>query len=321
MNLLFIDPVCPRSYTCNTLRTEALGGSEASMLRICRALAAEGNDVSLYQHVDDQRSAATIEGIRHVGLNSEFPAPDVVIHFRSSHEMPVWESLYPSARHIMWTQDIVTPDVALSLRGREIICLTQWHQQQISEACAYFKILPKAIHQIYNPVEIDGNRYDKVPGRLGFFSSPHKGLDQVVSAFKQVGRLGRELFIANPGYVPDSQHHGANITNLGQLPHYKVMEELSRCEVLFYPQTVFPETMGIVLAEANAMGVPVLAHDFGAAKEVVRYGAVVDCTKPDNVKDALEALLCLQHKAELDPRFKLENVMAKWKELLGANVD
>jgi glycosyltransferase involved in cell wall biosynthesis len=38
---------------------------------------------------------------------------------------------------------------------------------------------------------------------------------------------------------------------------------------VFYPNFVLPETFGLVFAEANAVGTPVLTHDCGAAAEVL----------------------------------------------------
>lgn len=321
MNILFTDPVAYKPYTCETLRTAALGGSEASLLRVARALAASGCDVSVYNHIDDQREAETIDGIRHVGMNSPFPTPDVVINFRTCREMPVWESLYPNARHLMWTQDVGTADTILDgVEGREIICLTQWHKKQFEDACAQLGVKPKAVHQIYNPVEVDAEKHEKLMHRVGFFSSPHKGLSQVVKVLTDINQSRKEplhLVIANPGYIPDASHSGANIINLGQLKHSEVMAELSKCQLLFYPQTVFPETMGIVLAEANAMGVPVLAHDMGAASEVVSYGHVLDCTDSAAVQRSLNFILSNECHPKLEPRFTIEVVTKAWKELLG----
>lgn len=324
MNILFFDPCAYKPYTYNTLRSEALGGTEATVLRVARGLAKEGLDVSLFQLIDPHRDEATIDGIRHVHDSSEL-APDVVVHLRTARFVNAMKETYPKARHLVWMHDLGGPHLKDEpLDGQELICVSNFHREQFLTA------MPTGVKLslptvIYNPIEIDGLRYPKIEGRLGFFSSPHKGLDQVISAFKQVGSLGRELVIGNPGYMPDANNHGANITYLGQLPHCRVMEEMSKCQVLFYPQTTWPETFGLVLAEANAMGTPVLCHDFGAAKEVLQAEIgdnpgnwVVDCSNPEMVKTALERMLESPNPVRADPRFSLENVVADWKNLFGA---
>jgi glycosyltransferase involved in cell wall biosynthesis len=320
--ILFVDTVAYRPYTCKTLREEALGGSEATLLRVARGLAKEGFDVSLYQLIDSEREETTIEGIRHV--NSSFAdQPDIVIHMRTSKVLPDFKQVWPNARHIVWMHDLGGDWLKDEpLDGVEVVCVSKFHGQQFLDAAMDCTLLPK-VSFIPNPVEVDGMRYDRVPGRLGFFSSPHKGFSQVIALFAEARgkNPNLELVVGNPGYMDNQVTGMEGVTFLGQLPHCRALEEMSKCEVLFYPQTVFPETFGLVLAEANAMGVPVLAHDFGAAKEVLHdhnrlSNVVVDCTVLENISDGLREILNNYIRPELDSRFKLENVIAEWRRLL-----
>lgn len=316
MRVLFVDMVAAKPYTANTLRSYALGGTEATVIRVARGVAAlPGYEVSVFQGCDMARSELVIDGIHHVGADAN-PRPDVVIHLRTALYVEAFREEYPKARHIVWLHDIVTepePD----LRQQEIVCVSEWHLNQVERAMGNTLITDEEHRFIYNPVSIEGAiRHDKVKGRLGFFSSPHKGLAQVIKLLPE----GNHLVIANPGYMPDAETANANVINLGQLPHHRVLEEMSKCEALFYPQTVFPETFGLVLAEANAMGVPVLCHDFGASSEVLSdhtANAVGDCTKPEHVRLMLDILLNgNQPNPVADPRFSLENVVAEWRALL-----
>lgn len=325
MNVLLIDVVAYKKYDANTLQKEALGGSEASLIRVARGLARRGHDVAVFQAVDAHRDEAIIQGVRHVHDSSDV-TPDVVIHFRTGELIAAFREQYPKARHLMWTQDFFTKDSLKGLEGEEIVCLSNAHVKQVQETLDANGAKSYTIHRIHNMVEIDGAKLDKVPGRLGFFSSPHKGLDQVLSLFGKIneernikGLPSFELVIGNPGYLPGGVPIDPNASFLGELSHPRVMEELSKCEVLFYPQTVFPETFGIILAEANAMGVPVLAHDFGAASEVLdsHTNAVLDCTDSNHVKLALDILLKgNQPKPTLDPRFTPDAVIDAWEALL-----
>lgn len=320
-SILFVDPAAPRGYTNNTLRTEALGGSEASLIRVARALAKD-NDVCVFQLCDPHRGEASVAGIRHIGLEGLTQRPDVVVHFRTGALMKDMKEEMPDARHLMWAQDFFPNKEALEgLEGEEVVVLSVAHEQQLLEQCAESGVKLKTVHQMPNPVEMDAAPQGVVARRLGFFSSPHKGLEQVIGHFLALSRAYPDLSMvyANPGYMPSLEAQQAGVTNLGKLPHYRVMEELSKCEVLFYPQTVFPETFGIVLAEANAMGVPVLSHDFGAAPEVLRQpgNAVRDCSKFEEVERGLLALLDCKVKPKLDERFTMQAVADRWRDLLG----
>lgn len=322
MKVLFVDMAASKPYTMNTLRSYAMGGTEATVLRVAGGLAKEGFEVFLFEGCDANRAELTVDGVRHIP-DTAMPDVDVCIHLRTALFIEGFKELYPKARHIVWLHDIVTEPEPELVNADEVVCVSHWHLQQTCEAWPAEPAEFKA-RFIYNPVVVGGaKRHEKVPGRLGFFSSPHKGLKQTVELFQELRKKtpSLSLVVANPGYLPDMVPDG--VTFLGQLPHHRVLEEMSKCEALFYPQTVFPETFGLVLAEANAMGTPVLAHDFGAAREVLmathnnrRCNEVLDLNKEGYLEAALYRLRYAPPKAEADPRFSLENVLAQWKDLL-----
>ena len=326
MKILFIDSVGYKPYTCDTLRGEALGGTEATVLRVARGLAKEGLDVSLFELVDPVRDEKIIDGIRHVNDSSAME-PDVVIHLRTAFLVEGFREQWPKARHIVWMHDLAGPQLyGEPLSGEELVFVSSFHREQTLSFLADARAAPlKSATYIYNPVEIDGYKHAPIEGRLGFFSSPHKGLEQVLELFAKAREVSPELelVVGNPGYMKGKDAPADGVTYLGEMSHGRTLEEMSKCQVLFYPQTVFPETFGLVLAEANAMGVPVLCHDFGAAFEVLVDGTnnpdneVVDCAVPENVRQALGHLQASKCSPKLDPRFKLENVIKQWKELLG----
>lgn len=321
-SILFTDFAASRGYTYNTLRSEALGGSEASLLRIAKLLAVD-NDVVVYQNADPYRGEANVDGVRHTGQDGVTQVPDVVVHFRTGVLMQDLREEMPNARHIMWAQDFfVKHDDVTCLADEEVVVLSEAHRSNLMQLCYEAKVKPKAVHVIPNPVEVDAQRQPKAGKRLGFFSSPHKGLSQVIEHFTALSKAyeGLNMVYANPGYIPSLDAAGASITNLGMLRHSRVLEEMSKCDMLFYPQTVFPETFGIVLAEANAMGVPVLAHDFGAAKEVLsqKGNIVVDCNNFATIEQSVLTLLHNKPEPILDLRFEMQTVADKWRKLLEA---
>ncbi len=111
-----------------------------------------------------------------------------------------------------------------------------------------------------------------------------------VAAELQRRRQDVEIHMAGPFYPAESgiadreQLHIAALAssvNLekfvyhGDLPYEQVGPYLSSIDVLYFPATSSHETYGRVIAEATAVGVPVIAADFAAARELLPAGNLV----------------------------------------------
>jgi glycosyltransferase involved in cell wall biosynthesis len=95
----------------------------------------------------------------------------------------------------------------------------------------------------------------------------------------------------------------------------------ARARALLHLNTI-PERFGLVLAEANAAGVPVIAMDLGSCREVIddgRTGILVN-----NVNEAVQAL---QHISEIDrtacrehvvKRFSIETMVVAYEQVYEA---
>ena len=324
MNILFIDITAYKPYSLDMVYNESLGGSEATMLRIASGLAHSGHSCYLYQSIASEMDTQEIGGIAHIGMNSEFPAPDLVVHFRMPTDIKLWKSIYPDAKHIMWLQDLGGEWLKEHDYDQEtpIVCTSKFHVLQVNNELRALGLKAPSVKHVYNPVCVTyaGSSMPKIPARLGFFSSPHKGLIRTIEVFSKL-RLKRpdlELVVGNPGYIqgiPEEEIEGVRF--LGDLPHFRAMEELGQCAMLFYPQVNFPEAFGIVMGEANALGVPVLAHRFGASKEVCALSdRVIDCKDDDNVIDSAIELLGSNNPREIKECFKIENVLKAWEGYL-----
>ena len=88
------------------------------------------------------------------------------------------------------------------------------------------------------------------------------------------------------------------MTFLGAGSQQDARDLLARCRVLCMPSTITEalpaETLGLAAAEAQAMGVPVVASATGGIPEVVRDGAtglLVPDASPEALAAALERLL------------------------------
>jgi glycosyltransferase involved in cell wall biosynthesis len=129
---------------------------------------------------------------------------------------------------------------------------------------------------------------------------PDKGVHLAI----EVARLsGRRLIIA--GIIQDEVYYREkiephiddhNVRYIGPVGVTEKNELFARARALLHLNTI-PERFGLVLAEANAAGVPVVAMDLGSCREVIKHrqtGFLVN-----NVN---EAVLALERLSEIDRR-------------------
>lgn len=314
--LLFIDNVTPTPYDLNTFRTQGMGGTESTVVRIAEALSAL-MDVRVEQHNRDFSS-----GLYHPSGYTR--SADYVIVLRNPYEVIRARERFPKAKVYLWCHDLPTPALGHALpalhQGNGVLAVSDWHRTQILEtlkAGGFTGGFP--IQTVYNPIE-DDLTPDETPvdrNKLIFVSSPHKGLDNAYLHFQYLLRFNPDfrLFVANPGYLPsDTQAHAA-VVPLGSLPYDQVIAHLRSSLCLFFPNQVFPETFGRVLAEANAVGTPVLTHNLGASREVVDRPEqeIVDCNDPKQVVDRV----MMWYNGERPTirgkkQFRLSNVIRTW---------
>jgi glycosyltransferase involved in cell wall biosynthesis len=156
--------------------------------------------------------------------------------------------------------------------------------------------------------------YDK--NKLIYFSSPHKGLERTLALFPKLRAHGFTLSIANPGYLPDAAINMDGVTVLGALPHAEVMKELQSSLCVLHLNDVFPETFGLVHAEANALGVPVLTSIKGANREILmNHEQLVDVRDDEAVIRKLLGWRIQRPVVKGRDEFRLSNVLTEWEKL------
>jgi glycosyltransferase involved in cell wall biosynthesis len=120
---------------------------------------------------------------------------------------------------------------------------------------------------------------------------PDKGVHLAIEVARQ---SGRRLVIA--GIIQDEAYFrehlkphidDRNIHYVGPVGVAGKNELFARAHTLLHLNTI-PERFGLVLAEANAGGVPVIATDLGSCREVIRDGRTGFLV--DNVEQAVQAL-------------------------------
>jgi glycosyltransferase involved in cell wall biosynthesis len=158
---------------------------------------------------------------------------------------------------------------------------------------------------------------DRAPG-LNYLATVYNGIDLSLYSFQESGgddliflgrihpdkgvhlaievahRSGRRLIIA--GIIQDELYFtdqvkphidGHNICYIGPVNVTEKNELFARASALIHLNTI-PERFGLVLAEANAAGLPVVAMDLGSCREVIKDGKTGFLV--DNVNEAVHAL-------------------------------
>lgn len=329
--LLIVDVACPKPYSARTLREVALGGTEATVVRIATGLA-RGRQVTVAQR--GRSFWERVGGVDWIPYEHkkerEAPVENVVV-IRSHKILKRLRRRHPDARLYLWMHCF--PGMRLRTFGRAaveadatVVAVSDHHRRALRAFLEEHD--PKAaravrIITLHNPID-DALRPDDTPvdrDKLVFLSSPHKGLEQVATVFERARqRLPKlKLYVANPGYLDWQVRLPEAMVPLGKLPHAEAMRHTRSAFCLFYPQSRFAETFGLVFAEANALGTPVLAHPIGAAEEVLAQdpSQLIDAEDPDAV---LERLVQWRQqgrpKVRADFRFGLEPVLRGWEGVL-----
>ncbi len=341
MKIVFIDPKCPKPYDTSTLANEGLGGTEATVVRVARELS-NFHDVAVLQHNRTQALAAH-ERLRFLPMaatRGELVSADHVIFVQRAQGLRQLRS-HTKGRFWIWLHNFVGDEVPWfwqdHVRTRlGIICVSRHHaehtMQHIRSSFAGRLsagwVARGGVCYQYNPLDRSFEGWPttaKDPNKLVFFSSPHKGLDQVIRLFGELRkrRPSLELHVANPGYLAGKHPEllqQPGVRTLGTLRGMEVAHHVSNARFVFYPQTRRPETFGLVLAEAHAVGTAVLAHDFGAAREVLGpSNPPINATDASRVLDTAEAWLggaC--PPVGIDERFTTDRVIAGWLSFLEA---
>jgi glycosyltransferase involved in cell wall biosynthesis len=334
-HILFADTSHPKAYDFDDLVAQAMGGTESSLLRTAQILSKHGHAVSVFQ----QQRSASIEqqGIHFVGPDhlSNIQKPEHVIILRKFPQLIVWQQRFPQAGFHLWIHTYKNWEYVLkrlfgSQQPWQLItnskthanhCDQLLHQGFLGRLISLFKT-KTSIKTCYNPIPAALTEYPAQTrdiNKLLFLSAPNKGLDQVLQTFQKVNHHLKDLqlFIANPGYRKDYPKPNPNVHYLGALPAHDVKQHIATSLCVFYPQDTFAETFGLIYAEANALGTPVLAHDIGSAKEILHPNNVL--IDANNMYEIIKTLVKWQEAlpaVSYQDAFDEAAVYQQWREAL-----
>jgi glycosyltransferase involved in cell wall biosynthesis len=269
---LFFDPVCKQPYDTRTLLQQAMGGTEATVTRVADAL-----EALVVQH-------NRTEAYGRYRLPQRAPEITSVVINRDSRALSRVRDLYPNARVYLWLHDQLGPgskragwlaSTADLMREMAVtvVCVSDTQRRGVEAALRTMRIGDLRTQTIYNPIDDalvpDGSQVET--SKLVFFSSPNKGLKFTLDAFRAMRRKMPDLrlVVGNPGYKIRKSVLIDGVEYLGPQPHARMLAEVRTALCTFIPNFVIPETFGLVFAESNAIGTPVLTHDCGAAVEVL----------------------------------------------------
>jgi phosphatidyl-myo-inositol alpha-mannosyltransferase len=175
---------------------------------------------------------------------------------------------------------------------------------------------PGEYRVIPNGIEIE--RYtaarggEKVPGRILFIGrpEPRKGLPALLEAFEGLRRRRPDATLVLAGPTPEELQAFAsrerrtpdrsltNVTALGRVPHDIKIREMAAAEVLCAPSNG-GESFGIVLIEAMAAGLPVVASDIPGYRAVLAEGTAGVLVPPDSPPALENSLFNVLSSADL----------------------
>ena len=332
--ILFLDAASPGGYGTEVLAGRASGGTQSSIVRVAESLAGHF-EVAVSQigraEPDPGPSTARYLPLAPEALAGE--AWDAVVVVRHPQAIPMVRARLPEVPLFLWMHDLVDwwPRelwAAVARGGAHVIAVSHFHRRHMLEARARCApdLPPPRITAIPNPVDDglgpDGTPTD--PDKLVFFSAPSKGLRETMELFRaaRAENPAYRLYVANPGYQATPDLDGSpGVVSLGPLPQGQVLRHVREALCVFYPNRVYAETFGMVFAEANAVGTPVLTHPLGAAPEVLRPAGeqLVDCADPEAVLGRLREWRAGGRPAvRLRDRFRLCAVARAWRRVLGA---
>ena len=324
LKISFVDPCSAGGYDLCGLDIGGLGGTEASILRVASGLRQQF-DVTHYQNGRSTPQLSSVGNLLPLDPRDLGSDHDIIVVINRWKVALTLRKRYPETPIFLWLH--VYPGrhnhkmgAALKAADITVICVSQTHAVRFS---AFLGTLDTPrVRVIYNPLDDDLCPDDtpRVRDRLLFASSPHKGLGEVFAQFAALRQHipDLNLAVADPGYlrwetgpVPDG------VDFLGSLSHDALVQQMRHALCLFYPQTTFAETFGLVLAEANAVGTPALVHaGLGANAEIAAGGdQQVDGHDPAQILARVQAWRVAPPRVSANPDFRLSRVAEVWAQL------
>jgi UDP-glucose:tetrahydrobiopterin glucosyltransferase len=293
------------------IREPQLGGSQALVADLATGLADRGHDVDLYA-----ASGSAVEGVNVIdtGVDPESLQGSL---FRSGQELSpdprvheafsaVYDAVGRGSYDIVHNHAFDLPAIELSACLESAVVHTLHLPPESSVAHAIGSL--RASHANVTSVcvsessargwsellPVDAVLRNGVPvERIPWSPEPREGLlfagrlspEKGAAEAAEIASLsGRNLTVVGSPYDRD---YAKRVASVGPLPRHELWELMATAEAVLCPVS-WEEPFGLVAAEAQAAGTPVVAFDRGALGEVISHGRTGFLV--GGVSEAVEAL-------------------------------
>jgi len=300
MNNYYIN-IEAKDFIKDDLKTSSMGATETSAMR-------------LYNRFNKDEKK---DGVK-ITVSVRFPAKQIE---KNEHEI-LWLHDLPG-KYLLTSGilDVISERAA----NTTIVFPSQYHKTIFVDtvrALVEWKKWP-SMRVIPNPVDESAYRAPCTSrgNYIIWAAAPQKGLEHAIRVFKMLSKHEDNLhfLVASPVYAINElkkYDFPENTQVLGAVSHDKLMDYIYRARLLLHSNLKWPETFGVLLVEANALGTPVLTQNHGAAHEVlIDKRQLIDFS--DDASAVARALTLIKRDVEINGKseYKEANVMKKWEEL------
>ena len=195
------------------------------------------------------------------------------------------------ARRFGLFADNVTVLIALTTFAKERLLKAGFCNEQIA-------VVPNFTSLTESTLERGSGEYVGFAGRI----SPEKGLNVLLDAAARMPDIPFKVAGDGPD-LPEMRFRAPrNVQFLGQLAFDDLVAFYRRCKILLVPSLCF-EQLPMVVIDAMALGVPVVASRIGGLPDVVDDGITGLVFEPGNPADLMEKLRHLWGDRQLCERF------------------
>ncbi len=306
---IFTGPMIQK-WSPTDIETKGLGGSETAAVRLAEALSDLGFVVTVYGECEGTCYRQVI--FRHWTVFDPMDRRGAVIASRAPF---VADRRINAPARFLWVHDVDLGPGLTPARAEQfdyILALSGWHEGHLAGRYPFARDrLIRTRNGIHYPY-FDPQPWDQRAQRLIYTSSPDRGLDVLLEEWPRIREQAPDAELAfcyvdvyNAVAEQDDNlaRYRARVRELadqpgveilGSLPQPDLAKLMCTSRVWAHPSWATPaggpfhETSCIGAMEAQAAGCHVVASDWGALSETVRYGRLVNSDPPNQRwRDAL----------------------------------
>lgn len=327
MRISFVDHV-GWDYDADTPWIRPLGGSQSALCYLAAALAADGHEVTMFNHA---AAARVVRGVETRPLSSgtkeHFARQDAVVRLNSAARPQTLGADVPA---ICWTQHAadqrtvkVLSDPAIRDAWDGFAFVSDWQRQDYARAFGAPRAPVRVMRNAAAPAFAGQSLREGWIARgdapaLAYLSTPYRGLEVLLLALptirKAIPGLKLHVWAGMATYnVPADEDEYAWMYELaralpgvemhGPVAQAELAAVLGAVDVFAYP-SIFAETSCIAAIEALVSGLYPVVHDLGALRETLGGNGTIlpiPSRRAHLVRGYADAVVAAIRAAEADP--------------------